>query len=202
TGRERDRDAELLSGARGEDLAIGVLHAHEPDGRQRGGDRDVDARHLRGDVALLDVLRHALAEVNRVEVACVGAVGVLGPRAAVGVVVEHSRHALAGELPQVLDAGDHRHASDNIAFMHTPVMIGPVPVDFILFGLVLAGIGIFTHHTLRVAVYGLAVILVYKLAFTGFPHGGAGFAGLVGLLEHEWVVLVNLFLLLMGFALL
>ena len=37
-------------------------------------------------------------------------------------------------------------------------MIGPVPVDFILFGFVLAGIAIFTHHTLRVAVIGLALV--------------------------------------------
>ena len=81
-------------------------------------------------------------------------------------------------------------------------MIGPVPVDFILFGFVLAGIAIFTHHTLRVAVIGLAAVTLYKLLFTGFPHGGPGFMGLAGLLEHEWVVLANLFLLLMGFALL
>ncbi len=86
--------------------------------------------------------------------------------------------------------------------MAQPVMIGPVPVDFILFGLVLAGIAVFTHHTLRVALTGLAAVTLYKLLFTGFPHGGAGLAGLAGLLAHEWVILANLFLLLMGFALL
>jgi Na+/H+ antiporter NhaD/arsenite permease-like protein len=86
--------------------------------------------------------------------------------------------------------------------MSHPVMIGPVPVDFILFACVLAGIAFFTHHTLRVAVIGLAVVTLYKLLFTGFPHGGAGIMGLAGLLAHEWVILANLFLLLMGFALL
>ena len=41
----------------------------------------------------------------------------------------------------------------------------------------------------------------YKLAFTGFKFGN-GLAGLAGHLEHEWVILANLFLLLMGFAIL
>ena len=85
--------------------------------------------------------------------------------------------------------------------MSHPVMIGPVPVDFILFGLLLAGIAFFHHHTFRIAVGGLVVIALYKLVFTGFAQG-AGFEGLAGLFAHEWVTLANLFLLLMGFALL
>ena len=79
--------------------------------------------------------------------------------------------------------------------------IGPVPVDFILFGLTLLGVALFHHHTLRVALIGLATVIVYKLAFTGFKTG-PGIAGLVSHLHHEWVILANLFLLLMGFALL
>ena len=86
-------------------------------------------------------------------------------------------------------------------FVHAPVMLGPVPVDFILFALVLLGIAFFHRHTLQVAVTGLAVITIYKLAFTGFAQG-SGFAGLAGLFAHEWVILANLFGLLMGFALL
>jgi Na+/H+ antiporter NhaD/arsenite permease-like protein len=50
-------------------------------------------------------------------------------------------------------------------------------------------------------VGGLVVITLYKLAFTGFKQG-AGLAGLAGLMAHEWVILANLFCLLMGFALL
>ena len=84
---------------------------------------------------------------------------------------------------------------------YQPVMLGPVPVDFILFALVLLGIALFHRHTLQVAVAGLAVITIYKLAFTGFAQG-PGFAGLAGLFAHEWVILANLFGLLMGFALL
>jgi Na+/H+ antiporter NhaD/arsenite permease-like protein len=82
-----------------------------------------------------------------------------------------------------------------------PVMLGPVPLDFILFALVLAGIAFFHRHTLRVALTGLFVIAIYKIAFTGFAQG-PGLAGLAGLLAHEWVILANLFFLLMGFALL
>ena len=76
-----------------------------------------------------------------------------------------------------------------------------VPVDFILFGAILAGVAVFHHHTFRVAVTGLAIIVVYKLIFTGF-NTGPGFGGLVGHLEREWVILTNLFLLLLGFGLL
>ena len=80
-------------------------------------------------------------------------------------------------------------------------MVGPVSIDFILFGLVLAGIAFSQESTFEVAVTGLVVITIYKLAFAGFPQG-PGLAGLVGLIAHEWVTLANLFLLLMGFALL
>jgi Na+/H+ antiporter NhaD/arsenite permease-like protein len=76
-----------------------------------------------------------------------------------------------------------------------------IPVDFILFGLTLLGVALFHHHTLAVALSGLVAIVAYKLAFTGFKFG-AGFGGLVGHMEHEWVILANLFLLLMGFAIL
>jgi Na+/H+ antiporter NhaD/arsenite permease-like protein len=76
-----------------------------------------------------------------------------------------------------------------------------IPIDFILFGLTLLGVALFHHHTLAVALSGLAVITLYKLAFTGFKTG-AGLAGLALHMQHEWVILANLFLLLMGFALL
>jgi Na+/H+ antiporter NhaD/arsenite permease-like protein len=81
-----------------------------------------------------------------------------------------------------------------------PALAG-IPVDFILFGLTLAGVALFHRYTLPIAVGGLAVITIYKLAFTGFKEG-SGVGGLVGHLGNEWVVLANLFCLLMGFALL
>ena len=76
-----------------------------------------------------------------------------------------------------------------------------VPVDFVLFGLTLAGVALFHHHTLQVALVGLAVILAYKLGFTGFKTG-PGFAGLARHMANEWVILTNLLGLLLGFALL
>ena len=81
-----------------------------------------------------------------------------------------------------------------------PTLFG-IPIDFILFALTLAGVALFHHHTLRVAVIGLATITLYKLLFTGFASG-PGVAGLIGHLGHEWVIVANLFGLLLGFALL
>src|SRR5438045_7613897 len=76
-----------------------------------------------------------------------------------------------------------------------------VPVDFVLFALTLAGVALFHHHTLQVALIGLAVILAYKLGVTGFKTG-PGFGGLATHMAQEWVILTNLFGLLLGFALL
>src|SRR3954453_11500067 len=79
-------------------------------------------------------------------------------------------------------------------------MLLGIPVDFILFALTLLGIALFHHYTLPVALSGLVAIIIYKLAFTGFKTG-AGLTGLALHIQHEWVILANLFLLLMGFAL-
>jgi len=90
--------------------------------------------------------------------------------------------------------------SDTIALTADPALFG-VPVDFVLFGLTLLGVALFHHHTMRVALAGLVTITIYKLIFTGFKTGD-GVMGLIAHLEHEWVILVNLLCLLMGFALL
>jgi Na+/H+ antiporter NhaD/arsenite permease-like protein len=82
-----------------------------------------------------------------------------------------------------------------------PVFVLGIPVDFILFALTLIGVAVFHHKTLQVALAGLTAIVIYKLVFTGFKFG-SGFVGLGLHLQHEWVVLANLFLLLMGFAIL
>lgn len=82
-----------------------------------------------------------------------------------------------------------------------PPALGPVPVDFILFAIVLAGVAVFHHHTLRVALVGLVAISLYKIAFSPFALG-AGVAGFATHVAHEWVLLANLMLLLVGFALL
>ncbi|MEY9494093.1 Na+/H+ antiporter NhaD/arsenite permease-like protein [Bradyrhizobium elkanii] len=86
--------------------------------------------------------------------------------------------------------------------MLTPLLVYGIPLDFILFALTLLGVAIFHHHTLAVALTGLAAIVAYKVLFAGFAKFGAGLPGLAHHMEHEWITLANLFLLLMGFALL
>ena len=85
--------------------------------------------------------------------------------------------------------------------MIDPVLVFGIPVDFILFALTLLAVALFHHRTLEVALAGLGMIVAYKLLFTGFARG-TGLAGLGHHMAHEWVTLANLFLLLMGFALL
>lgn len=81
-----------------------------------------------------------------------------------------------------------------------PALAG-IPLDFVLFALTLLGVALFHDHTLKVGLVGLVTISLYKLVFTGF-HAGPGLAGMAAHFAHEWVTLANLFLLLMGFALL
>jgi Na+/H+ antiporter NhaD/arsenite permease-like protein len=86
--------------------------------------------------------------------------------------------------------------------MHTAIpAVAGIPIEFILFAVVLAGVAVFHHHSLRVALIGLAVITLYKIAFSSF-HGSAGVSGLAAHLAKEWVLVINLLLLIVGFALL
>ena len=79
--------------------------------------------------------------------------------------------------------------------------IGPVPLEFVFFACVLAGVALFHHHTLPIALGGAVFIALYKVLFSPFKTG-VGLAGFVGHVGHEWVILINLLLLLLGFALL
>jgi hypothetical protein len=76
-----------------------------------------------------------------------------------------------------------------------------ISIDFVLFALSLAGVALFHRHTLAIAVTGLVVISLFKIAFSPFAEG-AGVNGWLSHLGHEWVLLVNLLGLLLGFALL
>ena len=77
----------------------------------------------------------------------------------------------------------------------------PIPVEFLIFGLTLSGVALFHHHTLLVALAGLFAVTAYKLFYAGFD-GQPGLLGLQWHLLEEWVILANLFALLVGFALL
>lgn len=74
------------------------------------------------------------------------------------------------------------------------IEIAGIPLEFVFFALTLVGVALFHHHTLYVALGGLATVVIYKLSFTSFDvvHHAA----------EEWEVLLNLFLLLLGFSIL
>lgn len=79
-------------------------------------------------------------------------------------------------------------------FLFSPVHIFGIDLEFFLFGLTLIGVAVLHHHTLKVALSGLASVIIYKLLCTSF--------NLPMHLVHEWKDLLNLFGLLIGFTLL
>ena len=88
---------------------------------------------------------------------------------------------------------------ENLA-LNAPAVFG-IPVEFILFGLMLLAIAVFHRHVLPIAAAGLAAILAYEGLVTAFPTG-TGVGALGEHLAHEWVTLINLLLLLVGFEIL
>ncbi len=79
--------------------------------------------------------------------------------------------------------------------------IGPIRVEFILFGLTLVGVAVFHKHTMYVALTGLVVVMAFKLIFdSGFNTFEHFFGGTHE--EGEWRILLNLMGLLFGFAIL
>jgi Na+/H+ antiporter NhaD/arsenite permease-like protein len=92
-----------------------------------------------------------------------------------------------------------------------PPSIGPVRIEFIIFGLILFGVALFHKHTFRVAVTGLTVLLLYKFTFDSGFHLAEHMFGEtpfieqlkhIELREGEWGILLNLLGLLLGFAVL
>ncbi len=75
------------------------------------------------------------------------------------------------------------------------------PVEFLIFGVTLAGVALFHRRAPAIAAAGLASVIAWQWLVTGFA-AGPGAAGLAAHFAHEWVILVNLLLLLVGFALL
>jgi Na+/H+ antiporter NhaD/arsenite permease-like protein len=75
-----------------------------------------------------------------------------------------------------------------------------IPAEFIVFGLTLLAIAVFHKRSLEAALGGLAIIIILKYAgghFSFFEH-------ITGNMHHEgeWKILLNLFGLLTGFAVL
>ena len=63
-------------------------------------------------------------------------------------------------------------AAANAAPVEPPALAG-IPIDFILFAATLVGIALFHHHTLPIAVGGLAIISLWKIGFSPFTEGPA-----------------------------
>ncbi len=93
---------------------------------------------------------------------------------------------------------------------HGPIVLG-IRAEFLLFALTLIGVALFHHHVLEVALTGLVSILILKFAFIpGFDlmHHIVGSNSLADQIlnkdmrQGEWPILLNLFGLLLGFALL
>ena len=89
--------------------------------------------------------------------------------------------------------------------------LGPIRIEFIIFGLILLGVALFHNQTFWVAVIGLAVLLIFKFIFDpGFHFGehmwgeNAMFDQLIdkGMRQGEWGIMLNLLGLLLGFAIL
>ena len=75
------------------------------------------------------------------------------------------------------------------------------PINFYFFPLILLFVALFHNHVLKTTLIGLAIVSLYKIGFAGFKTG-PGINGFAGHLIHEWVIITNLLLLLVGFALL
>ena len=71
-------------------------------------------------------------------------------------------------------------------------------MDYAIFGLTLLGIAFFHHRALLVAVAGLIGAIVLHVVTS--PQIGGGVIEIANHFAHEWVVLINLLLLLLGFA--
>ena len=80
-------------------------------------------------------------------------------------------------------------------------MLPQIPVEFLLFGLMLLGVALWHKRALAISLAGLIVILAYEALVTSFPTG-SGADALIAHLEHEWVIIANLLLLLVGFEVL
>ncbi len=114
-------------------------------------------------------------------------------------------------MKSLIDVSRLRFVAGLLALLAAPLALaasgadGPtvagIPVDFILFAATLLSVALFHHYVLQVALTGAVTIATYKILFTGFKTG-AGLAGFGMHMAHEWVLLVNLLCLLVGFALL
>ena len=93
----------------------------------------------------------------------------------------------------------------------TAPSIGPVRIEFIIFGLILLCVALFHKQTFWVAVIGLTVLLTFKLLFAEGFNLADHFFGTTPMADQlmdkelrqgEWGIILNLLGLLLGFAVL
>ncbi|HOX75052.1 MAG TPA: hypothetical protein PKX27_09780 [Bacteroidales bacterium] len=89
--------------------------------------------------------------------------------------------------------------------------IGPVRIEFIIFGLILLGVALFHKQTFTVALTGLTVLLIFKFATDPGFHFMEHIFGDIPMKDQfldkelrqgEWGIIINLLGLLLGFAVL
>lgn len=89
--------------------------------------------------------------------------------------------------------------------------VGPVRIEFLIFGLILLGVALFHKHTFWVAVTGLTILLLFKFIFDPGFNLAEHLFGTTPLgtqimdkemRQGEWGVILNLLGLLLGFAIL
>ena len=120
-GRQGERDAEFFGSPGSLDFAIGAQHAGQTGGCDGHRHGHILPDQGAGGAAVLDVDGDALAQLDALKVVAVGAVGGLGPRAGVDVVIEHARHTLLGKPAQVVDVGDDGHDGGSSQEHHVTV---------------------------------------------------------------------------------
>src|SRR6266702_253740 len=103
-------------------------------------------------------------------------------------------------LGSALSAQD-RVLSPSFSAGAMPTSLFGIPIEFMIFAVMLLGVAFFNLHVLAVAVCGVAVILVYNLLVTGVKFG-PGIGSIVAHRADEWVILTNMFLLLIVLGLL
>jgi Na+/H+ antiporter NhaD/arsenite permease-like protein len=76
-----------------------------------------------------------------------------------------------------------------------------IPLEFVLFALMLMGVALFHKRAVPISIAGLVLIFAFETFVTAYPTG-QGADALMAHAAHEWIAISNLFLLLTGFELL
>jgi len=76
-----------------------------------------------------------------------------------------------------------------------------LPIEFVLFGAMLLGVALFHKRALPISLLGFLAILLFETIVTEYPTG-RGSGALLAHAQHEWVIITNLLLLLIGFEVL